>query len=191
MANSRLFEWDELNLLRDYAEQFVRRGEERDVNQKQFDDFCDYIEFVLCLVYAYGWKDAEEIVGIVPMKDGLDDKAVNLEIGGETFRDRIETQLRKLSVAGVLKVIDTEAHRDYNAGVYDAAEKSGESGIMKQWCTMQDERVRDTHDYLDGTKVGLDDRFYTYSGASALYPGGFGTPEEDCNCRCWITLARA
>ena len=83
MANSRLFEWDELNLLRDYAEQFVRRGEERDVNQKQFDDFCDYIEFVLCLVYAYGWKDAEEIVGIVPMKDGLDDKAVNLEIGGE------------------------------------------------------------------------------------------------------------
>jgi len=191
MANSRLFEWDELNLLRDYAEQFVRRGEERDVNQKQFDDFCDYIEFVLCLVYAYGWKDAEEIVGIVPMKDGLDDKAVNLEIGGETFRDRIETQLRKLSVAGVLKVIDTEAHRDYNAGVYDAAEESGESWIMKQWCTMQDERVRDTHDYLDGTKVGLDDRFYTYSGASALYPGGFGTPEEDCNCRCWITLARA
>ena len=191
MANSRLFEWDELNLLRDYAEQFVRRGEERDVNQKQFDDFCDYIEFVLCLVYAYGWKDAEEIVGIVPMKDGLDDKAVNLEIGGETFRDRIETQLRKLSVAGVLKVIDTEAHRDYNTGVYDAAEESGQTGLMKQWWTMQDERVRDTHDYLDGARVGLDDAFYTYDGDSAMYPGGFSKPENNVNCRCWITLARA
>ena len=85
MNESTLFEWDELNLLRESVPQLMedyRKKKDRAVA----DRWCDYMEFVLCLVYAYGWKDAEEIVGIVPFKDGLDDKCVNLDIKGETFR---------------------------------------------------------------------------------------------------------
>lgn len=184
---SNLFDWDELNIIREDAVRFIQQAKERKPGRDAVKGFCDYLEFVLCLIYAYGWKDAEEIVGTVPFRDGLDDKAVNLEIAGETFRERVAEQVKELSEDGLLRIIETEAHRDYNTGVYDAATSSGKS-IMKQWHTMMDGRVRDTHDYLEGSTVGIDDRFYTYTGESALFPGGFGSPEEDCNCRCFITL---
>ena len=185
MTMSNVFRWDELDIIRKDAENLF--GGHKKPSKKDVEQFCDYLEFVLCLVYAYGWKDAEEIVGIVPFKDGFDDTAVNLEIAGETFRDRITPDK---TYEEVLKVIDTESHRDYNTGVYDAAKESGQSDLRKKWNTMRDDRVRDQHDYLDGITVGLDDLFYTYTGESALYPGGFGTPELDINCRCWVTIEK-
>ena len=179
---SNVMQWDELTILRQEATKFfsVKR------TKKEIDRFCDYIEFVLCLVYAYGWRDAEEIVGIVPFKDGFDDKAVNLEIDGKTFRDRVTEDT---TPEEIIRLIDTEAHRDYNTGVFDAEETSGKTGIRKTWNTMMDDRVRDPHFYLEGMTVGLKDEFYTYTGDSALYPGGFGVPELDINCRCYITLS--
>ena len=179
---SNVMQWDELTILRQDAESLFSRPDRK---RKDIDRFCDYLEFVLCLIYAYGWKDAEEIVGIVPFKDGFDDKAVNLKIDGKTFRDRITEDTTQEEI---LRLIDTEAHRDYNTGVYDAAEESGKPGIRKTWKTMMDDRVRDPHFYLEGVTVGLKDEFYTYTGDSALYPGGFGVPELDINCRCYITL---
>ena len=187
---SRLMDWDELNIIRQDAVRFIEEATQKKPDRKTVQGFCDYMDFVLCLIYAYGWKDAEEIVGTVPYRDGLDEKAVNLEIRGETFRDRVETQVEALSEDGLLRIIDTEAHRDYNAGVYDAAEESGQK-VSKRWSTVGDDRVRDTHDYLEGAVVGLKDRFYTYDGDSALYPGDFALPENNVNCRCWITLETA
>ena len=180
---SNIMQWDELNFLRQIATTFFSQKQKK---KKDIDHFCDYLEFVLCLVYAYGWKDAEEIVGIVPFKDGFDDKAVNLEIDGKTFRDRVTEDT---TPEEIIRLIDTEAHRDYNTGVYDAAEKSGKTGIRKTWKTMMDDRVRDPHAYMEGMTVGLNDEFYTYTGDSTLYPGGFGVPELDINCRCYITLS--
>ena len=184
-----LMEWDELNLLRESVPNLLNEYRQKR-DHRLVHEWCDYMEFVLCLVYAYGWKDAEEIVGIVPFKDGLDDKTVNLDIDGETFRDRIQTQLDEDSLDGILRIIDTEAHRDYNTGVYDAGDESGIDGLMKVWRTRLDDKVRDAHAYLEGVKVGLHDAFYTYDGSSALYPGGFGVPELDINCRCSIELSR-
>ena len=185
---NNLFDWDELEILREDSRNFIREAQQKKPTVKTIEGFCDYMEFVLCLIYDYGWKDAEQIVGIVPFKDGLDDKAVNLEIDGETFRDRVKKQVEDLSEEGLLRIIDTESHRDYNTAVYDAAKQSGKSGIRKQYNTMMDGRVRETHDYLEGAVVGLDDRFYTFDGDSALAPGGFSKPENNVNCRCWITL---
>lgn len=185
---SRVMEWDELNLLRTSIPDLLTAWKSQ--NRKAVDRWCDYMEFVLCLVYAYGWKDAEEIVGIVPYKDGLDDKAVNLDIDGETFRDRIERQLAEGSPDGILRIIDTESHRDYNTAVYDAGKASGISGLKKRWNTRMDDKVRDAHAYMEGMTVGMDDLFYTYSGESAMFPGGFGVPELDCNCRCAVSLVR-
>lgn len=189
MARSNLFEWDELNIIREDAVRLVQevRAMQSRPKKKAVEEFCDYLDFVLCLIYAYGWKDAEEIIGAVPMRSGLDDKAVNREIKGETFRERIQQQVDELSEDGVLRIIDTEAHRDYNTGVYDAAKESGKQ-IRKRWGTMADGRVRETHDYLHGAVVDLDDRFYTYDGDSAMFPGDFSLPENNVNCRCWITL---
>ena len=185
---SEVMNWDELNLLRSSAIDLIR-DYRKSHDKKAVKRWCDYMEFVLCLVYAYGWKDAEKIVGIVPFKDGLDDKCVNLEIREETFKDRIQEQLDADSLDGILRIIDTEAHRDYNTAVYDAGKESGVSGLKKQWVTMMDDRVRDQHQYLEGMVVGIDDLFYTYDGDSAYAPGGFEKPENNVNCRCLLTLA--
>ena len=53
---------------------------------------------------------------------------------------------------------------------------------------MGDERVRDTHSPLEGITVGLNDLFYTWDGDAAMAPGGFTLPQNNVNCRCWITL---
>ena len=185
---SNIANWDELNLIREDAIRFIRDAKRKKPSQEAIEDFCDYLEFVLCLVYAYGWHDAEDIIGPVPGMEGLDDIAVNLRIDGKTFRDRIFEQVNELSEAGVLRIIDTEAHRDYNAGVYDAGVQSGKP-LKKRWNTMMDDKVRDPHFYMQGMVVGINDLFYTYTGDSTQYPGGFGVPELDINCRCWITLA--
>ena len=186
--------WDELNLLREEAERFVNRSQKKQPTRAEIDRFCDYMEFVLCLIYAYGWKDAEEIVGINLRMGDLDDKAVNREVAGETFRDRVQnlfedSVLAQPTVPDLLRIVETEAHRDYNSGVYDAGKKSG-IDLKKQWVTMGDDRVRDTHEYLEGAVVGLDDRFYTFDGDSALHPGDFEKASNNVNCRCVITLAR-
>ena len=189
MNDTMVMKWDELTILRSSASDILaeyRKSHDR----KAVDRWCDYMEFVLCLIYDYGWKDAEQIVGIVPFKDGLDDKCVNLEIKGETFRERIQEQLDEDSLDGILRIIDTEAHRDYNTAVVDAGVKSGEPTLKKRWNTMLDDRVRETHDYLEGSVVGINDYFYTYDGDYALSPGGFQEPENNVNCRCWITLSR-
>ena len=183
-----IFEWDELNLMREEARRVMRLPP--DERKKQKDRFCDYLEFVLCLVYGYGWSAAEEIVGIVPFKDGLDDKCVNLEIDNKTFKERAEEYLtdETATEAEMIRLIDTESVRDYNTGVTDAGKASGMLGVMKRWNTMSDGRVRETHDYLHGMTVGLNDRFYTFDGDSADAPGGFTLPENNINCRCWVTL---
>ena len=185
---SNVLRWDELNILKQNAETFIREAEKRKPTAEEMDRWLGYMEYVLCLIYDYGWKDAEQIVGIVPFKYDLDDKAVNRELDGETFRDRVKEQVAALSLAGLIRIIETEAQRDYNTGVLNAAQQSGLPGIRKRWNTMGDERVRDTHSPLEGITVGLNDLFYTWDGDAAMAPGGFTLPQNNVNCRCWITL---
>ena len=182
MANNVLFEWDELNLIRKEA-QLLWSGKPPD--RKKREEFCDWLEFVLCHVYAWGWQGVEDVLGRINVMWNGDLETVNMEIAGQTFRDRI---LNEDTAEEILRVIDTEAHRDYNAGTYNAAKASGKSGLRKRWNTRLDDRVRDQHSYMEGMTVGLDDYFYTYTGDSTLYPGGFGVPELDVNCRCSISI---
>lgn len=182
MRKSDLFEWDELNLIRREAEILWGR---KPPDRKKREEFCDWLEFVLCHVYAYGWQGVEDLLGKINVMWNGDMETVNMEIAGKTFRDRI---MEENTAEEILRVIDTEAHRDYNAGAYNAAKTSGKSGLRKRWRTRMDDKVRDSHSYLEGTTVGLDDYFYTYTGSQALYPGQFGDPEEDCNCRCSIEI---
>ena len=63
--------------------------------------------------------------------------------------------------------------------------------IYKQWRTMLDDRVRETHDFLEGATVPVDARFYTNDGDSARFPGDFMLVENNANCRCLIRLLNA
>ena len=87
----------------------------------------------------------------------------------------------------IIRILETEMHRDANEAALETARHAGAKS--KTWITMMDDKVRDTHDYLLGVTVGIDDEFYTYDGSHAPAPGMFGVPEEDCNCRCELEFA--
>ena len=184
-----LFEWDELNLIREEAVRVMALPLEERQNPEVRKRFCDYLEYVLCLVYGYGWKDAEEIVGIVPFRDGLDDKCVNLEIANKTVTQRADEVIADGTEGELIRIIDTESVRDYNTGITDAGKESGIPGLKKRWNTQLDWRVRDAHMELEGQTVGIDDLFYV-ADDSAYAPGGFEDPSLNVNCRCYLTLQR-
>ena len=80
----------------------------------------------------------------------------------------------------------TEGHRIQSAGQYNAqvdAKKRG-ADVVKQWSAILDGRTREHHRQLDGQIKEVDEPFEIDSRRKAMFPGGFGRPEEDCNCRC-------
>lgn len=85
-------------------------------------------------------------------------------------------------IGKILRVAETEGHRVLNQAMQTTAEKGG--ATTKTWVTMEDDRVRDTHEYLQGMQAGINGRFVTYDGDSARFPGDFSLAENNCNCRC-------
>ena len=121
------------------------------------------------------------------------ESAVYAVIEGETFVDRAENHVRNGDVAALQTLAESEYHRVYNTAVNDGVtEYIRETGavVEKVWLTVGDDRVRDTHEDLAGVSVGVNDRFYTFDGDSALFPGGFANPENNVNCRCWLEYRR-
>lgn len=91
-----------------------------------------------------------------------------------------------------LRIAKTEGHRIQNESAYNVQVRAKEKGadVVKQWDSTLDGKTRPTHRSLDGQIVDVDGYFKSDSGYKALYPGDFGVPSEDCNCRCAL-LQRA
>lgn len=90
-----------------------------------------------------------------------------------------------------MRIARTEAHRIQNRAAEHALFKAKDKGadVVKQWDSTLDDRTRESHMQLDGQIRELDKPFEV-NGKKAMYPGGFGDPSEDCNCRCCM-LQRA
>lgn len=88
-------------------------------------------------------------------------------------------------------IVRTEGHRIQEASRNDArmAAKAKGAETVKQWESTLDGQTRPTHRQLDGQIREVDQPF-TADGKEAMYPGDFGDPAEDCNCRC-MALTRA
>ena len=91
-----------------------------------------------------------------------------------------------------LRIAKTEGHRIQQEATYNVQKRAIAKGakVVKQWDSTLDGKTRPTHRALDGQIVGVDEYFKSESGYKALYPGNFGVPSEDCNCRCCL-LQRA
>ena len=91
-----------------------------------------------------------------------------------------------------LRIAKTEGHRIQQEATYNVQQRAIAKGadVVKQWDSTLDGKTRPTHKALDGQIVEVDEYFKSESGYKALYPGGFGIPSEDCNCRCCL-LQRA
>ena len=146
-----------------------------------------------------------------PVRIDLDDmnKSVFKDIAGKDWEQRVSEYYDSDSgtVDDVIRVVDTDMNRIYNDSVLDVGEKANagrvewpnedvtapdpNGKVMKTWVTMADDRVRDTHQYLEGMSVPVNGRFFTYDNDSARYPGDFADPQNNCGCRCRISLSMA
>ena len=88
-------------------------------------------------------------------------------------------------------IVRTESHRIQQASKHDAQKAAVSKGanVVKQWNSTMDGDTRPTHRQLDGQIREVDEPF-EMGGMKAMYPGAFGDPAEDCNCRCQL-LQRA
>ena len=161
----------------------------------------DTIFELITMGYVYGVEAAGLDLGqdFPVIREQMFESA-NRPTKGETFRERIEHHLDEYEaspkdeaateklVNQLAVVAETETHRTISEGGSEAAKRYAEEhpgvAVYKTWETMKDDRVRDTHDYLEGSTVPMDARFYTYDGDSARYPGDFTYPENNVNCRC-------
>ena len=115
-------------------------------------------------------------------------KVVDERVAGKTWRERVEEYFSSGgSVDDLVRIAETETHRDANTAAYETAKKAG--ATSKTWVTMLDDRVRETHDYLEGMTVGIDEDFYTYDGDHASAPGLFELAENNVNCRCELLFS--
>lgn len=133
---------------------------------------------------------------------GVDTKALKIAISAEISRG-IATGLpyaqiaknldgvAKTKYSNAMRIVRTEGHRIQNASAYDAQQAAKAKGckVVKQWDSTLDGNTRPTHRALDG-QIREVEEYFEVAGKSAKYPGDFGDPAEDCNCRCAV-LTRA
>lgn len=151
-------------------------------------------DFLSFLINAYTMGiDSASIMLDHEMTVDVDDmhEAIYLIIDGKTFEDRVADHVLNNDLGGLKTLAESEFHRVYNAAVYDGGEdyvESGSFGVNKDWITVKDDAVRETHSYLEGVSVPLEEEFFTFDGDHAPYPGKFTKAENNVNCRCIVKL---
>lgn len=125
-------------------------------------------------------------------------KAISAEVTrgiatNQTFHDiaRNIAAVSKAPMSRAKVIANTEGHRIQQASAFDAqkAAKAKGADVVKQWDSALDGRTRATHRHLDG-QIREVDKPFEADGKEAMFPGDFGDPAEDCNCRC-VSLTRA
>lgn len=178
---------DELNAFENQVTERV--GKEKVVNKDDLEDILDLMLDLFLLAYAQG---NEITAANLPSEwqPTLDDvmKVVDEKVAGKTWRERTEDYFANGGTgADIVRIADTEMHRIANTAALDTAKHSGAKS--KTWATMLDDRVRETHDYLEGVTVGIDDDFITFDGDRASAPGLFSLAENNVNCRCELIFS--
>lgn len=161
MKNDYLLRFDEINRL-----EFG----------KSFEELCDdlYKEMYNAFCKGYGRSpdfSIEEYIFL--LYDGKD----VFDLLGEAFEDKDEERMKT--------IFSNEYHRMYNTGLYEGAKGKYK---YKTWLTMLDDKVRDSHSYLEGIKIPINAEFIT-GNDKALFPGGFENAENNVNCRCTLKFS--
>lgn len=101
------------------------------------------------------------------------------------------TNYTTLPLSNANRIVRTEGHRIQQASADDArnAAKAKGADVVKQWDASLDGATRPLHRELDGQIREVGEPFEA-GGKKVMYPGAFGTPDQDCNCRC-VALTRA
>ena len=182
-----IFPFDEINKFKLNLSKHFENGRIR--SREDCEDIIDEMFDLFLLSIANGVNSVnEQFNSDIELGVDVIDGIINTEIEGATWRDRVWTWYETDGTeADIVRIAETEAHRDGNTAAFDVAREVGAE--TKTWICMMLPTSRDTHVYLDGTTVGINDEFYTYMGNHALYPGQFGVAEEDINCLCQLSFS--
>lgn len=187
VVNSFTLAIDELNILTENSYQSVEGSDYATRVEKITDDFLSF----LIKAYTLGIRNASLMVH-TELPVNVDDmyEAIFVLIEGKTFEDRVADHVQADSLGRLQTLAESEFHRVYNRAVDDGGRYYTAAGnrLDKDWYTMNDALVRDTHIYLHATTVPFEAEFYTYDGDHAFYPGGFEKVENNANCRCIVLL---
>ena len=177
-----IFPFDEVNAFKVNLSNHFERGRIR--SRKDCEDIIDEMLDLYLLALANGVNIVNsQFNTVISLPNDVVDEIINKKIDGATWRDRVWAWYATDGTeADIARIAETETHRDGNAAAYETAMLAG--ATQKKWVCMMLPTSRDTHTYLNGTTVGINDEFYTYLGNHAMYPGQFGVAEEDCNCLC-------
>ena len=177
---------DELNRL---DSEIRERFGKNTLQKRDEEDIIDELLDLFLLAYAMGNSVTNENLSsnYQPSVDEVM-SVVDAKVAGETWRERVEDYFANGGTgADLARIADTEMHRIANTAALDTAKKAG--ATSKTWVTMLDDRVRETHDYLEGMTVGIDEDFYTYDGDHASAPGLFTLAQNNVNCRCELLFS--
>ena len=108
----------------------------------------------------------------------------------ETIADNTLANLDKewyTSTDRSIKIAETETNNSAN---YEELQEAIDSGYtLKTWETQNDEKVRITHQEVNGLTIPIED-YFLVGEAELLYPcdevNGWNNPEELNNCRCVV-----
>ena len=178
--------FDELNRFADAMRS--RYGQDHLVKDDE-DDIIDDLLDLFLLAYAQGNEvtNANLASDWTPTLDDVS-KTVDAEVAGKTWRERVTEYFDNGgTVDDIVRIAETETHRIANESALNTAKNGG--ATQKTWATMLDDKVRETHDYLEGVTVGIDDDFITYDGDRASAPGLFSLAQNNVNCRCELLFS--
>ena len=177
----RILPIDELNVLK------VKYGEsDTPITDFDLDDIIDDLLDLFLLSFANGVISINEKFGTdyAPSATKLE-QTIYKKIDGATWEDRVRTWYETGgTTADISRIAETESHRIGNEIAFEGAKAVGAKN--KTWITMLDERVRETHFWLESVSVGIADDFYSYDGDHAPYPGAFSKAENNVGCRCEV-----
>lgn len=184
--------FDELNR---FNEEIRNRYGTEKLKLEDLDDIIDEMLDLFLLAYAQGNTVTQEnLAYLASDKEFRKPKitevmeVVDAKVAGKTWEERTKDYFANGgSVDDIVRIAETETHRIANTSALSTAKKIGAKS--KTWSTMLDDRVRDTHDYLESMTVGIDEDFVTYDGDSASAPGLFQLPQNNINCRCELIFS--
>jgi hypothetical protein len=185
---------DEINALEEKLKpHFEDDGKGRIKSRQDAEEIINELLDLFLIAYASGVTATSTELGTVlsPSVEDID-AAVFAEVAGETWKQRVMDYYDSGgTLYDIQRIAETDATRIYNQGALDTVSvNNAQDGTVKRWVTMMDDRVRDTHSYLEGMEVPYNARFYTYDGDSAEAPGMFSLPENNINCRCVVEIIR-
>lgn len=178
--------FDELNTFKATLPAYFENG--RIKSKEAYDSLLDMLEDLFLLAYANGVEstNASLSYNYEPTLDEVLD-VVDKKVADKTWRERVRDYYENGGTeADIIRIAETETHRDTNEAAYEAAKKAG--ATTKVWHCMMLPTSRDTHIYLNGVSAPIDGEFYSFKGGSTMFPGQWGIAEEDVNCLCWLTF---